>query len=145
MVPPKSIHFPLRKKRGKQREEEEEGAESKMEGKDRVGSCGGGEAGGGGGQTCMVICIILFHSSTVTGRDVTPRQRAEMHRWRRVNRHRSSAPSTAPPSESCHRKGHSDHRHDHLVMKMRLVTHAGQIQEMASPPPSRHGCGSDSF
>lgn len=41
MVPPKSIHFPLRKKKRGKQKEEGGGAESKMEGKDRMGFGGG--------------------------------------------------------------------------------------------------------
>lgn len=65
MVPPKSIHFPLRKKREENRGRREEGKrggdKSKMEGKDRMGVC----------VDMHGEYIILLRSSTVTRCNVT--------------------------------------------------------------------------
>lgn len=107
------------------------GAESKMEGKDRMGFGGGSRHG---------EYIFLLHSSTVTGRNVTRRQQEEMHRWRKVNLHRSSPLNMLLLSKSSSQKGHSDHSSNQLIMKMRLVSPAEEAQQMAAP--SLHNSGS---
>lgn len=84
--------------------------------------------------------IFLLHSSTVTGRNVTRRQQEEMHRWRKVNLHRSSPLNMLLLSKSSSQKGHSDHSSNQLIMKMRLVSPAEEAQQMAAP--SLHNSGS---
>lgn len=64
----------------------------------------------------------------------------EMHRWRKVNLHRSSPLNMLLLSKSSSQKGHSDHSSNQLIMKMRLVSPAEEAREMAAP--SHHNSGS---
>lgn len=64
----------------------------------------------------------------------------EMHRWRKVNLHRSSSVNMLLLSKSSSQKGHSDHSSNQLIMKMRLVSPAEEARQMAAP--SLHNSGS---